>query len=109
MDDKKYTIEDLVTELDRLWAMPDETYYEDQNGRIYMNAGGSQEKYEAMEKLTGEAALMCDVLLINKGGPNWENIKKLEASGYTVRCTEKDSFGWLGAAIDKGRKSLYFG
>lgn len=108
MDEKKFTIENLVAELDRLWAMPDETYH-DSNGRIYMNVGGDQAKYEAMQELTDTALTMCDRLLIEKGRPNWENIRKLEASGYTVRCTEKDSFGWLGAAIDKSRRSLYFG
>lgn len=103
-----HTIQDLVAELDKLWAMPEETFHND-GSRIYLNVGGEQKKYETMAEICSTAECLCDELLITKGGPNWDNINVLKTSGYSVRCTERDSFGWLGAAIDKGNRTLYFG
>ncbi|MCM1295226.1 MAG: hypothetical protein NC311_06765 [Muribaculaceae bacterium] len=105
----KHTFEDLVKELDKLWEMPEDTFHTSE-GKVYLNVGGDNEKYAKMQALCELAECLCDDFLItDKGQPWWDNIRKLEEHGYRVRCTEKDSFGWLGAAVDKDRRSLFFG
>jgi len=104
----KNTVEDLIAELDKLWAMPKENFHESE-GIIYLNVGGDEQKYAKMQELCDAALCLCDDFLIEKGSPNWVNVRILKEHGYNVRCTDRDSFGWLSAAVEKDGRSLFFG
>jgi hypothetical protein len=63
-----------------------------------------------IEDTDGELEGMCCGVLIASGGqPNWEYISKLKAEGFKVYPTEKDSFGWLGAAVRTNKGVIFFG
>jgi hypothetical protein len=54
-------------------------------------------------------AISQEVLITSEGKPNWEYIGKLKAEGFNVFVTEKDSFGWLGAAVRTQKGLIFFG
>lgn len=44
-------------------------------------------------------SLACKYLISENGSCNWDNIKKLRDSGYSVYRGDGDSFGWLVGCI----------
>lgn len=109
------TVADLAAEFDRIASMPDETFFSD-GVKLHMNSyvtdDPSEEddaKYEALQELTCDLVCGADDLLITKGECNWANISALEKLGYKVYPTEKDSFGWLCAAIEKNGHVVTYG
>jgi len=52
---------------------------------------------------------LCSVLITEGGRPDYDYISKLKAAGFDVFPTEKDSFGWLGAAVRTNKGLIFFG
>lgn len=117
------TIQEYTKEFERLAAMPDETYFVDDIGVVYMNAftdnvcgeddeptEEARKKYDALyEGEIGTLTGHTNELLILNGRPNWTNINYLERCGYRVYPTDQDSFGWLCAAVEKNNHIIIFG
>lgn len=104
------TVDTLIKKLDALWAMDAAIFPERENGyQVVLNIDQNSplaSEYPNESEIPYEC---CDVLITEGGKPDWDNIKILGDHGYEVYCTERDSFGWLGAAISKDDKVLYFG
>lgn len=53
--------------------------------------------------------LANEVLILNNGGCNWDNINELKANNFHVRAGEKDSFGWLSGIITTSKGEIMYG
>ena len=56
-------------------------------------------------------SLCNELLIVNNGGCNWENIEIVRDNGYRVFGGEKDGFGWLTGCIRKvnDKRVIVFG
>lgn len=96
---KEVIIKDVETD-------EDDDMYDTEDSHTVTNLSG--DKY--IEDTESELDLLCmEVLIGNDGQPNYYYIQKLKLHGFNVFATEKDSFGWLGAAVRTNKGLIFFG
>ena len=110
---KSTDITPLVNELNRLWSRIETEGAPLQPngfGGLDLNVDDDPVRQHLMSSICSTAESLCSAYLIaDDGQPNWQNINTLHNYGYSVNPTEKDSFGWLGAVVEKDGKCLHFG
>lgn len=52
---------------------------------------------------------LCGCLITDKGGQNWDAIRKLKEAGFHVGPGERDSFGWLSGIVYTSKGMLVYG